>query len=44
MDESTPLVRKAFHSETLLEERPLEFVVGFLEINFLDNFIQLVAM
>jgi hypothetical protein len=41
MDESMPLIRKTFHSECLLEERPFDFVIGLLEINFLNNPIQL---
>jgi hypothetical protein len=30
----TPFDREAFHPKHLLEERPLDFVIGLLEVNF----------
>jgi hypothetical protein len=34
IDESMPLLRKTFYSECLLEERPFDFVICLLKINF----------
>jgi hypothetical protein len=44
MDESMPLNRKTFHSESLLEERSFDLVIGLLKINFENNPIQLFAV
>jgi hypothetical protein len=44
MYESMPLIRKTFHFESLLEERPFDFVISLLKIIFKNNPIQLFTM
>jgi hypothetical protein len=39
-----PLLGETFHPQNLLKERPLDFIIGFLEVYFEDYPIQLIAV